>query len=167
VRVLGPDGAELPRGEVGELAVRSAGAAPVSDGPGSVTADQDGWVRTGDLGFLAGDDEVRLVGRAAELVFLRGGRVSPESVEEILARRIPGSVEFVVAGVPTLGTWDRIAVFVSGDEDSAQVREARHNLTQMTGPFRPHVVRVVSAIPRGPMGKPLRRELLRELATEV
>lgn len=157
VRVLGPDGADHPPGQVGELAVRAPGA----------DQSPDGWVRTGDIGFLDAGNEVRLVGRAAELVFLRGGRVSPEAVEEILSRRIPRSVEFAVAGMPTVGSWDRIAVFLSGDTDSAPVSEARRNLERTTGPFRPHLVRVVPRIPRGPLGKPLRRQLLLELASEA
>jgi acyl-coenzyme A synthetase/AMP-(fatty) acid ligase len=156
VRVVGPDGADLPSGEVGELLVRSAGTNPPSQA--------DGWVPSGDLGYLDATNEVHLVGRAAELVFLRGGRVSPEAVEEILARRIPRGVDFAVAGVPTLGAWDRIAVFLGGPHDDPQIELARHGLAEMRGPFRPQLVRVVPSIPRGPLGKPLRRQLTDELA---
>ena len=37
-------------------------------------------------------------------------------------------------------------------------------LAEMKGPFRPHLVRVVPRIPRGPFGKPLRRVLAQQLA---
>lgn len=149
VRVRDAAGRDLPAGEVGELAVRADGTL--------------GWVRTGDLGYVAGTGEVRLVGRARELIFLRGGRVSPEAVEEILSRHIPAGVEYAVAGVTTAGTWDRIAVFLGGGAGGDLLDQAQRRLTAMTGPFRPQVVKVVAALPRGPFGKPLRRRLLQEL----
>jgi acyl-coenzyme A synthetase/AMP-(fatty) acid ligase len=175
VRVLDSEGRELPRGEMGELAIRATGtkafayfrgAREESGGAPDGQSEQDGWVRTGDIGYLDDAGEVRLVGRAGELVFLRAGRVSPEAVEEILAKRIPKTIEFTVAGMPTHGTWDRIAVLLSGAQDSPEIDDARRRLTEMTGPFRPHLVRVVPTIPRGPLGKPLRRQLVQALPTD-
>ncbi len=165
VQVLGPDGRPLPPGEVGELAVRSARSAALS----YVGEDQlnrewfpGGWARTGDLGRVEADGEVRLVGRVKELLFLRGGRVPPEFVEGILARQAPG-VELAVAGLSTPGSWDRIAAFLAGPPDDPAVRAAADRLATMRGPFRPAVVRVLPEIPRGPFGKPLRRLLTEQL----
>jgi acyl-coenzyme A synthetase/AMP-(fatty) acid ligase len=166
VRVLGPDGQPLPPGEVGELAVRTAGSAALS----YVGEDQlnrewfpAGWARTGDLGRIEPDGEIRLVGRVKELLFLRGGRLPPEFVEDILARHTRG-LELAVTGLPTPGGWDRIAAFLVGTEEDPAVRAAADRLAGMRGPFRPDVVRVVPEIPRGPFGKPLRRLLTDRLA---
>ena len=119
----------------------------------------DGWTRTKDLGVVDAEGEIHLVGRANELVFLRGGRLSPDAIEEMLARRVPGSVEFAVAGVPVPDDFDAIAVFVSR-AGTADVERARDVLLGLRGPFRPKLVLVVDEIPRGPLGKPLRRELV-------
>jgi long-chain acyl-CoA synthetase len=155
VRVLGPDGEGLPAGHVGELAMRA---------PGTTIRSADGWVRTGDVGYVDDAGGVRLVGRAGELIFMRGGRISPDAVEEILSRVVPQGVEYAVVGVPNTGSWDRIAVFLGGDAGSPRLAEARDRLQAMKGPFRPNLVRVVAAIPRGPFGKPLRRQLMQELS---
>jgi acyl-CoA synthetase (AMP-forming)/AMP-acid ligase II len=166
LRVIDSQGRELPPGEVGEIAVRVIGQAPLAyfkDEPLTRDSFPDGWARTGDLGFLAGDGDIRLVGRHQEMIFMRAGRVRPESVEEVLSRRLPPDVEFVVAGLATEGSWDRIAAFVAGDPESPAVAETRRQLAEMRGPFRPALVRVVPQIPRGPFGKPLRRLLIADL----
>jgi acyl-CoA synthetase (AMP-forming)/AMP-acid ligase II len=106
---------------------------------------------------------VCLVGRVKEMIFLKGGRISPDALEELFAREIPHAVEFAVTGVPTSQLWDGIAVFLCGPADSPPVVEARQRLAAMTGPFRPHLVRVVDTIPRGPSGKPLRGRLTEAL----
>ncbi len=167
VRVLGPDGLDLPSGEVGEIVVRDAGKGPLTyyqDESLTRTWFPGGWARTGDMGYLAPDGGIRLVGRERELIVLRGGRVKPESVEEILSRRIPPEVEFAVVGQAEAQGWDKIVVFLAGEADSPAVAQASRNLAGMKGPFRPRLVRVVSQIPRGPFGKPLRRVLAQELS---
>jgi acyl-CoA synthetase (AMP-forming)/AMP-acid ligase II len=166
VRVWDADGHEVPDGEVGEVVIRTAGAAPLAyyeEESLNRTWFQGGWARTGDLGYVAADGEVRLVGRAKELIFLKGGRVSPETVEEILARVIPPQVEFTVMGVSSEGAWDRIAVFLQGRPEAPEIAAAARELARMRGPFRPELVRTVAAIPRGTSGKPLRRLLARGL----
>jgi acyl-coenzyme A synthetase/AMP-(fatty) acid ligase len=169
VRVLDAEGREVPAGEVGEVAVRAVGAGALTYFGDDALNEQwfvDGWTRTGDMGFVAEDGEVRLVGRAKELIFLRGGRVGPETVERILAQHLPAGVEFVVAGVGGPAGWDRIALFLGGDAADPAIVAAQQRLAGMKGPFRPSVVRVLETIPRGPFGKPLRRLLVAGLATQ-
>jgi acyl-coenzyme A synthetase/AMP-(fatty) acid ligase len=167
VCVLGPDGRELPAGQVGELAVRATGTALLSYYREDLLNQEwfpDSWARTGDMGFVDPQGNVRLVGRGKELIFLRGGRVGPETIEEILSGAIPPGVDFAVAGVGSAGSWDRIAVFLGGRADDPQVMRAVRELAAVKGPFRPDVVHVRAEIPRGPFGKPLRRLLVQELA---
>jgi long-chain acyl-CoA synthetase len=169
VRVLDHEGREVPAGQVGELAVRAVGSDALTYYHEESLNEEwfvDGWTRTGDMGFLAEDGEIRLVGRAKELMFLRGGRIGPENVERILAASLPPHTEFVVAGVGGPGGWDRIAVFLSGSVDDPAVIEAKRRLAGTTGPFRPDVVQIVDRIPRGPFGKPLRRLLVAGLAAQ-
>ena len=119
------------------------------------------------MGFVDESGTIRLVGRARELIFLRAGRVSPEAVEEILSRLVPDSIEFAVVGLPIVDSWDRIAIFLAGRADSPELAAVCQRLATMKGPFRPQVVRVVDAIPRGSLGKPIRRQLAQELTAET
>jgi acyl-CoA synthetase (AMP-forming)/AMP-acid ligase II len=169
VRVVDGQGRDLPAGEVGEILMRTVGSEALSYyQEESLTRDwfPDGWTRTGDLGFVAPDGEVRLVGRSKEMIVLRGGRVPPEALEEVLSRAVPPDVEFAVAGVSTDGSWDRIAVFLQGAPDSREVEAARRELEAVKGPFRPQVIHVVEEIPRSANGKPLRRALVEGLPAE-
>jgi long-chain acyl-CoA synthetase len=170
VRVVDGEGRELPAGEVGEILMRTVGSANLSYyREETLTRDwfPDGWTRTGDLGYLAPDGEVRLVGRSKEMIVLRGGRVPPEALEEVLSRAVPPEVEFAVAGVATDGSWDRIAVFLQGSPGTEAVEAARRGLEAVRGPFRPQVVEVVPEIPRSPNGKPLRRLLVEGLPAQA
>jgi acyl-coenzyme A synthetase/AMP-(fatty) acid ligase len=168
VRVVDREGQELPHGQVGEVAVRVAGRPALAYFTGDAlnkNSFQDGWVRTGDIGFAAVNGEVRLVGRDQEMIFLRGGRLRPEAVEEILSRRIPPDTEFTVVGLPSQGGFDRIAVFIAGEPGAPEMTALTQRLAGIKGPFRPAVVRVVPEIPRGPFGKPRRRRLAAQLST--
>jgi acyl-CoA synthetase (AMP-forming)/AMP-acid ligase II len=166
LRLVDESGDEVPRGEVGELMVRNAGIQPLRyhDDEALNAAAFDGeWVRTGDLGAIGEDGEVRLVGRSKELLFLRTRRIAPHVVEDILSRSVPPEVELVVLGLPT-GDWDEIAVCVAGSGPPDKVAAALAALERMKGPFRPALVRVVPEIPRAANGKPLRRLLAQDLA---
>lgn len=169
VVALDAQGQVLPAGQVGELALRPAGTSALSylaDDPLNRDRFTRGWARTGDLGTVDGDGEVHLAGRVKELIFLRGGRLPPDFVEDILVRRVDGSVELAVVGLPTPGGWDRIVALLSGHEDDPSVMEAARQLREMGGPFRPHLVQAVGEIPRTPNGKPIRRLLLERLDAE-
>jgi acyl-coenzyme A synthetase/AMP-(fatty) acid ligase len=167
VRVVDPDGQELPRGQVGELAIRVVGQASLTYfRDDSLTADsfRDGWTRTRDMGFVAPDGEIRLVGRDSEMIFLRGDRLPPEAVEDILSRHMPPDTEFTVVGLPTQGGFDRIALFIAGRPHEPGMAELARHFQKMKGPFRPAIISIVPEIPRGPFGKPLRRKLAESLA---
>ncbi len=169
VRVVDPAGQELGPGQVGEVMVRVTGKAALAYyGEDALNRDRfsDGWVRTGDLGMAAPDGTIRLVGRDKEMIVLRGGRIRPEAVEEILSRHVRSDVEFTVVGVAGPNGWDGIAVFLAGEAADPAVADARQRFAGLKGPFRPQVVRVVPEIPRAAFGKPLRRVLAEALAAE-
>lgn len=169
VRILDSQGREVAPGQAGEVAMRAGGGASHYYQEDSLNRQyfRDGWVSTGDIGLVGPDGEVRLIGRAKELIFLRGGRVGPEAVEAALARVLPADLEFAVVGYPRTGDWDGIAVFLAGTEDDPSVVAATRALSATRGPFRPSVVEVIDAIPRGPFGKTQRRVLGQRLADRV
>lgn len=82
VAVRAPDGSTLPAGSVGEVCVRGPGvfAGYWRDPEATAEALQDGWLFTGDLGFLE-DGELHITGRIKDLLILRGHNVMPHELE--------------------------------------------------------------------------------------
>ena len=101
VRVVGPDGAALPVGEVGSLRVKTLRmAAGYATGEQlSARIDADGYLETGDLGRVDADGFVWIEGRAGILINRGGNKVFPEQVEEVL-ELCPAVAEAAVVGVP-------------------------------------------------------------------
>lgn len=83
VMIVGPDGIELPTGEVGEITTRSnvlmSGYLGKSESP-----IRNGWLHTGDLGSLDQLGNLTLRGRSKELIVSGGSNIYPREVEEIL-----------------------------------------------------------------------------------
>jgi len=84
IRIAGPDGASLPERHVGEVHVRSASLATGYYGEPEETAAafRDGWLHTGDLGYLAGGT-LFIAGRKKEIIIKGGQNVIPSVLEEI------------------------------------------------------------------------------------
>ncbi len=113
LRVLAPDGAALPAGEVGELAFRSPQVVkgywnnPVATKESFV----DGWFRTGDLGYVDADGFVYVVDRLKDVVIRGGENVYCAEVEAVLAEH-PGIEDVAVIGLPDDAMGERVCAVV-------------------------------------------------------
>ncbi len=101
VRVLGPDGAPVRDGEIGELSVRgpTVCAGYWNRPDATEAAFVDGWFRTGDLGSRSVDGYYTLRGRGTDLIISSGFNVYPREIEDVLLE-LPGVREAVVVGAP-------------------------------------------------------------------
>jgi long-chain acyl-CoA synthetase len=111
VRIADERGEDVEGDDPGEIVIRGAnlfsGYWPDGvDGP-----DQDGWYRTGDVGFLDADGDLFLVDRLRELIIVSGFNVFPSEVEEVLVGA-PGRREAAVIGVPSEETGEAVKAFV-------------------------------------------------------
>ena len=117
VRVLDKAGHPLPERHVGELAIRSSYMLSEYYRRPDLHPFHDGWFRTGDMGYLAGD-EVYIIGRSKDLIINAGKNVYPQDIEAVV-NTIPGihPGRAVVFGVPDEreGT-ELIAVVAETDE---------------------------------------------------
>ncbi|MEU5977830.1 AMP-binding protein [Streptomyces sp. NPDC047315] len=92
VRISGTDGGALPEGAVGEVLVKGPGVTPGYWTAGgqvdSSTSHREGWLATGDLGFLD-QGELVICGRIKDMVIVGGRNLYPEDYE-MVAERVPG-----------------------------------------------------------------------------
>jgi acyl-CoA synthetase (AMP-forming)/AMP-acid ligase II len=101
IRIVGSDGQPLPAEAVGEVWLRGPTVVRGYLGDPAITAANftHGWLRTGDLGSLSTDGDLRIRGRIKELINRGGEKISPERVEGVLASH-PDVLEVAVFGVP-------------------------------------------------------------------
>jgi len=156
VSIRHAQGAEVDRGEAGELHVRS----PQLVGgywrePGKTAAAlRDGWYATGDLCVDDGDATYRLVGRATEMIISGGFNVMPREVEQVLAAH-PSVLDVAVVGVPDR-TWGDVvgAVVVLRRGAGVTADELVDHCRQRLASFKkPRLVCFVDALPLTPAGK--------------
>jgi crotonobetaine/carnitine-CoA ligase len=163
---MGPDGAELPPGETGELCVRGVRGRTVMAGyfaDPDATAKvftEDGWLRTGDVGYLDAAGWVYFVDRAANLIKRSGENISATEVEAVLAGH-PQIAEAVVMGVPDPVRDEIVAAFVLPVPGMAVTADgvAAHCRTQLTACKVPTVIEILPELPRTTSLKPDRRAL--------
>jgi long-chain acyl-CoA synthetase len=157
-------GLPVEPGEVGEIEARSesvmVGYLPAED---TAAAFDDGWYRTGDVGWLEPEGWVHLTDRAKEMIKVKGFQVAPAEIEAVLLGH-PGVRDCAVFGVPddVAGEVPVAAVVV---DPARPVRETElEDLVRqsLAGYKRLHAVVIVDSIPRLPSGKALRRTLQQE-----
>ena len=162
VRILGEDGAELPPGEVGEIATSGPQVVPGYWGKPEATAESlpGGELRTGDVGFMDEQGWFYLVDRKKDMINAAGYKVWPREVEDVLYGH-PAVREAAVVGVPDEYRGESVKAFVSLKPGSSVTPEeviafARE---RMAAYKYPRTVEVVEELPKTTTGKILRREL--------
>lgn len=125
----------------------------------------DGWLRTGDLGFLDDQGYLTLTGRADDQINVGGLKVLPAEVERVLTGYPQVSDAAVAEVTDPLGIVDSaIGALVVPAEGGIEVDDLRAFCTDRLERFMvPSVIRIVSAVPRAESGKILREEVRRRL----
>jgi acyl-CoA synthetase (AMP-forming)/AMP-acid ligase II len=164
--VVGTDGSSLPTDQVGRVRLRSGAVmrgyvgdrrnGPLIDARATADClDGDGWVTTGDLGFLGDDGNLRLVGRVSEM-YIRGGyNVYPAEVEAVLgAHRGVAAAAVVGSPDPVLGEVG-VAFVVPGPGQGPPSLEAlRDWVADALADYKaPDRLELVEELPLTPMGK--------------
>jgi malonyl-CoA/methylmalonyl-CoA synthetase len=165
LRVHGDDGADLPRGEVGNIEVRGPN---VFKGywrmPEKTQAEftADGWFKTGDVGRIDADGYVTIVGRSKDLIISGGYNVYPAEVEGYI-NEMPGVAESALVGVPH-PDFGEVGVAVVIPKAGVQLDGERivADLKLRLANFKiPKRCFVATELPRNGMGK-VQKNLLRE-----
>jgi acyl-CoA synthetase (AMP-forming)/AMP-acid ligase II len=160
VRVVDERGEDLPRGEVGEIWYRSPSMMRGYFRDERATSEvlRGGWFRSGDLGSLDEDGEVRIHGRLNECINTGGEKVFPGEVEEVI-RTHPLVEEVCVFGLPSEEWGETVCAAVqarpgSPPPDLEEIR--RHCRPSLAGFKIPRRVAVIERLPVSELGKVLR-----------
>jgi long-chain acyl-CoA synthetase len=155
----------LPPGERGEVQVKSPSVMRAYRGDADATRaalDDEGWLATGDLGYLDEEGDLFLVGRNKDLIIRSGYNVFPREVEEVLAA-CPGVSEVAVLGIPDPERGEEIVALVVPSQPSLAPEEVKLFAKDRLAAYKyPRHVLLVDALPKSPTGKLLKREIDRE-----
>mgnify|MGYP002132410596 FL=1 len=166
LRIIGPQGQDLPAGETGEIWMRGVGLMPGYFRDPEIT-DQvmkpGGWYASGDLGRQDADGALQVVGRLKEMIIRSGFNVYPGEVEAVFLAW-PGVQRAAVAGRKTADGNEDILAFIEPkpgaqlDLDALKAHAHEH-----LSPYkRPSVVALVPEMPMTLSGKVLKRELVEQ-----
>ncbi len=120
---------------------------------------QDGWLRTGDVGYLNVKGYVTITDRKKDMILVSGFNVYPNEVESVVATH-PGVLECAAVGVPDEKSGEAVkVVIVRKDANLSKESVIEHCKRELTGYKVPRYVEFRDSLPKTPIGKILRREL--------
>ncbi len=169
IKIVAEDGRPVDQGQTGEILAR---------GPRIMTGywrdeekttqaiTSDGWLKTGDVGWMDEDGYIYLSGRSDDMIIRGGENISPEEVEQVLFSH-PKIEDAAVIGVPD-PEWGQqpIAVVVLRKEETAEPEEIMEFCrSRLAGFKRPRSVTFVDELPRNALGKVLKKELRKIYST--
>jgi bile acid-coenzyme A ligase len=152
VRILGPDGDDLPPNEIGGIFLRSAayGGSTYVGGGSQLEMTEDGYGSVGDVGYLDADGFLYLVDRRVDLIITGGANVFPAEVETALMEH-PKVADVVVIGLKDEEWGRRVhAIIQPADRsDPPTFEEMRSYAKARLHPYKvPKTIEIVDAIPR-------------------
>src|ERR1700761_5897464 len=161
--ILDADGKRLPPGEVGEIATRSGsnmvGYWNLPEATAK-TLDSDGWLRTGDAGYMDKDCYLYIHDRIKDMIIPGGENIYPAEVESAICDH-PDVAEAAVIGIPDDKWGEAVKAVVALKPGKTMTASDIINFARerIAGFKTPKSVDFVPALPRNPSGKILRRQL--------
>jgi long-chain acyl-CoA synthetase len=163
LRVVDLDGVEVPQGDAGEIQIRGhnvmKGYWNLPDAT-AATITPDGWLNTGDVGRIDEDGYFYIVDRTKDLIIRGGYNVYPREIEEVLYEH-PAVGEAAVIGIPHDSLGEEVGAAVALKKGaSVTADELREYVKARVAAYKyPRLVWLVDALPKGPTGKLLKREI--------
>ena len=157
------DGCECGPGEEGELLVKGPQVflGYLDSALDADAFDNDGWLRTGDLGVIDTNGFVSITGRLKDIIIRKGENISPKEIEDLLHGHT------AIADVAVIGLADGLrgertcAVVVSAGDTPITFAEMTDHLLRanLSKHKLPEQLEFVDALPRNPTGKVLKKDL--------
>lgn len=163
------EGNDVPAGQPGEICIRGpqvmAGYWNRPDETAKVMT-ADGFFRSGDIGVLLDDGQVKVVDRMKDMVLVSGFNVYPNEVEDVLAKH-PAVLEAAVIGLPDEHSGEAVTAFVVKKDVAVTADELRSFCKDsLTGYKVPKQIIFRETLPKTNVGKVLRRALREEVTAQ-
>jgi long-chain acyl-CoA synthetase len=163
LRLVDDEGTEVPTGEVGELQIKGPNVMKgywKNPEATKKAITEDGWFSSGDMARKDEDDFYFIVDRKKDLIIRGGYNVYPREIEEVLYEH-PAVSEAAVIGVKHEELGEEIAAAVAlKDGQTVTADELRDYVKGQVAAYKyPRHVWIVDALPKGPTGKILKREI--------
>ncbi len=162
-RIVALDGRTLGVGEEGEVRIKGPNLTRGYyrlDAQTAAAFDEEGYLRTGDIGRIDADGHLFITGRVKEMMVIGGENVYPRTIEEVLDRH-PGVLSSAVIGLPHPGRGEVPVAFVemAADVPFEETRLRAHCRAHLAPYQVPRRVIRLERLPRSPTGKIQRDEL--------
>jgi acyl-CoA synthetase (AMP-forming)/AMP-acid ligase II len=157
IAIMDDAGKLLAVGDRGEVVIRGPNVVSgyENNPEANAKAFTDGWFRTGDQGYLDGDQYLTLTGRIKELINRGGEKIGPREIDEVLLSH-PAVAEAVCFGVPHPAWGEEVEAAVVLKEEQKDTGEAEiltHCKERLADFKRPKRIHITSSIPRTATGK--------------
>lgn len=168
VRIVDENNNDVPIDTCGEVLVRGSAVMQGYWGNPKATAETllDGWLHTGDIGYLSADGFLTLTDRSKDVIITGGSNVYPREVEEVITQH-PSVYEVAVVGAPNAEWGEEIVAFVVCKQgfvlkDRDLEQWCKENMASFKKPKR---YIFTEQLPKNNYGKVLKTELRKLLAT--
>ncbi|MEM7373308.1 MAG: long-chain fatty acid--CoA ligase [Bacteroidota bacterium] len=163
IKIVDTEGQPLPQGELGEVVCRGPGMMNgyFNRPEANASSFRNGWLNTGDIGYLDEEGYLFLVDRKKEMIIRGGFNVYPRQIEEILYEH-PAVQECAVIGVPhdDLGEEVKAVLYLKAGSSCSE-DEIRTFCKERMAAFKyPRIVEILEEeLPKSATGKILKRQL--------
>jgi long-chain acyl-CoA synthetase len=168
-KIINKMGQEVPRGTQGEIMIKGDNVMKCYYKAPSKTAEAlepDGWLHTGDLGYMDEDGFVFVTGRIKELIIKGGENIAPREIDEAFYKH-PAIQDAAAVGIPDDEYGEEIMCCCVLKEDcECTIEDLEAFCREELGEFKtPKVIKVMKELPKGPSGK-IQRLKLPEIAKQ-
>jgi long-chain acyl-CoA synthetase len=165
MEIRGQDGDRRDPGQYGEIVVRGPNVMQgyLHDPAATAETIRDGWLHTGDIGYMDEDGYFFIVDRSKDMIIRGGENIYPREIEEVLYQ-FPGVLECAVIGVPDPVRGEEVlAILVAADGHSLDPKAVAAFAAERLARYKlPRAMLLREALPKTPTGKiskaPLREE---------
>jgi O-succinylbenzoate-CoA ligase len=162
MRIVDSDAIDLPPGEVGEVVVKAPHVMQGYWNRPKATSEtlKDGWLYTGDLGYLDQDGFLYIIDRKKDMLISGGENVYPAEIERVISE-LPEVSEVSIIGIPDLKWGEVPKAFIVPHKDGTLTSDTifAHCRSKLAGYKVPKQIEFLDTLPKTPSGKVLKRKL--------
>lgn len=162
IRIVDDQGAPVPNGTIGEVAIRGPQTMRCYWNRPDATAEslRGGWMHTGDAGIVDDEGYLYIQDRVKDMIVSGGENVYPREVEDVLFEH-PAVADAAVIGIPSERWGEEVkAVIVLKQGEQANAEDIlEHCRGKLGGYKQPRSVDFIAELPRNPSGKVLKKDL--------